>query len=80
MKYDFGSSTACAVGAGRRVCGLRERRILMVRMKRTLALLFALCVLVVTVAPMAFGAAPGPGDKQCRGATGNNNPHCPPPS
>jgi hypothetical protein len=52
----------------------------MVRMKRTLALLFALCVLVVTVAPMAFGAAPGPGDKQCRGATGNNNPHCPPPS
>jgi hypothetical protein len=28
--------------------------------------------------PTAMGDAPGPGDKQCRGATGNGNPHCPP--
>jgi len=49
------------------------------KVKRLGALLFPVCVFVASVAPAAFGAAPGPGDQQCRGETGNNNPHCPPP-
>jgi len=44
--------------------------------KRLVALLLALLTLAIA-APTAL-AAPGPGDKQCRGATGNDNPHCPP--
>jgi hypothetical protein len=51
----------------------------MTRAKRLGALLFAACLLAVSVAPAALADPPGPGDKQCRGATGNNNPHCPPP-
>jgi hypothetical protein len=47
------------------------------RTKKLLAVLSVIGVLGV-LAPTAH-AAPGPGDKQCRGATGNNNPHCPPP-
>ncbi len=51
----------------------------MTRVKRLGALLFAACVFAVAVAPSAVADPTGPGDKQCRGATGNNNPHCPPP-
>jgi len=47
------------------------------RRKIVVTLLAAFMGLATAAAP-AFGAAPGPGDKQCRGATGNGNPHCPP--
>jgi len=46
------------------------------RRKITLTTLAAIMGLAALAGP-AF-AAPGPGDKQCRGATGNDNPHCPP--
>ena len=49
-------------------------------MQRIFAILMVCLVLVammVVTTSTAF-AAPGPGDKQCRGATGNGNPHCPP--
>jgi hypothetical protein len=39
--------------------------------------LFAAAAVAASL-PSAYGGAPGPGDKQCRGATGNDNPHCPP--
>jgi hypothetical protein len=45
--------------------------------KKIVAVLFAF-VMLAAASPTAFAAAPGPGDKQCRGATGNDNPHCPP--
>lgn len=51
----------------------------MTKVKRWGAVLFAMLVFAATVAPTALADPPGPGDKQCRGATGNNNPHCPPP-
>jgi hypothetical protein len=51
----------------------------MTKVKRFGVMLFAVLTLAASVAPSALGAAPGPGDKQCRGETGNNNPHCPPP-
>ncbi|MBA2359833.1 MAG: hypothetical protein H0V79_02670 [Actinobacteria bacterium] len=44
--------------------------------KRLVVGLFA--VLALAISAPTVSAAPGPGDKQCRGATGNNNPHCPP--
>jgi hypothetical protein len=50
------------------------QRILLVLM---VALIMA--AMMAVTASVAFGVAPGPGDKQCRGATGNANPHCPPP-
>ena len=45
--------------------------------RKVFASIFAGLALAVTITP-AFADAPGPGDKQCRGATGNDNPHCPP--
>jgi hypothetical protein len=48
------------------------------RAKKLVAVLSVVGVLGL-IAPAAHADAPGPGDKQCRGATGNNNPHCPPP-
>jgi hypothetical protein len=42
----------------------------MTKVKRFGALLFALGVFAASVAPAALGDPPGPGDKQCRGATG----------
>jgi hypothetical protein len=47
-------------------------------MRRKIVLTFLAAIMgLATVASPAFGA-PGPGDKQCRGANGNDNPHCPP--
>lgn len=49
-------------------------------MRRKLALtMLAMTFAAASAAAPAFADPPGPGDKQCRGATGNNNPHCPPP-
>jgi hypothetical protein len=48
------------------------------RMKRRVVCLLLACTFALAGAAPAFADAPGPGDKQCRGATGNNNPHCPP--
>jgi hypothetical protein len=45
--------------------------------KRLIVGLLAVLTLAIS-APTAWADAPGPGDNQCRGATGNNNPHCPP--
>ena len=45
--------------------------------KRVIIGLLAVLTLAISV-PTASADAPGPGDKQCRGATGNDNPHCPP--
>jgi len=45
--------------------------------KRLVVGLLAVLTLAIS-APIASADAPGPGDKQCRGATGNDNPHCPP--
>lgn len=42
-----------------------------------IALLLAIGAMAMS-APTAWADAPGPGDNQCRGATGNGNPHCPP--
>jgi hypothetical protein len=46
--------------------------------KKKIVVVFLTIAAFATSIPTAFGAAPGPGDKQCRGATGNGNPHCPP--
>ena len=46
------------------------------RMKKAIVVVLALAAFATSL-PSAF-AAPGPGDKQCRGANGNDNPHCPP--
>lgn len=49
----------------------------MSRMKRAILIVLTIAAFAVSV-PTALADAPGPGDKQCRGATGNGNPHCPP--
>jgi hypothetical protein len=49
----------------------------MSRMKRAILIVLTIAAFAASV-PTAFADAPGPGDKQCRGATGNGNPHCPP--
>jgi hypothetical protein len=46
------------------------------KMKKAIVVVLALAAFATSL-PSAF-AAPGPGDKQCRGANGNDNPHCPP--
>jgi len=49
----------------------------MSRTKRAILIVLTIAAFAVSV-PTAFADAPGAGDKQCRGATGNGNPHCPP--
>jgi hypothetical protein len=49
----------------------------MSRTKKAIVTVLALAAFASSVSS-ALAAAPGPGDKQCRGATGNDNPHCPP--
>jgi hypothetical protein len=49
----------------------------MSKSKRAVTLLLAIAALAVS-APAAWVDAPGPGDNQCRGANGNDNPHYPP--
>lgn len=46
-------------------------------MRRKIVLTLLAAMMGLALAAPAL-AAPGPGDQQCRGATGNNNPHCPP--
>jgi hypothetical protein len=55
---------------------VHDKEVSMSKVKRVGALLFAAAVLVATVAPAAVGAAPGPGDRQCRDHN-TGNPHCP---
>jgi hypothetical protein len=47
--------------------------------KKWLTAALALIATIAAAAPTALADAPSPGDKQCRGATGKNDPHCPPP-
>jgi hypothetical protein len=46
--------------------------------KKKLVVVFLTIAAFASSIPTAMAAAPGPGDKQCRGANGNDNPHCPP--
>ena len=47
-------------------------------MRRKMVLTLLAAMMGLSLAAPALADAPGPGDNQCRGATGNNNPHCPP--